>query len=241
MSNQITDAERERYERAVQGLDLAIYELTWLGRFWGEHGALALERARYHYLHLLDRRADALSTISSTYYAAAGSLRASAHNRWFFLKLISLAQAKYFFEQSFYFTQTLIHDYGYDQLSTNQLDVIAHVLARKKRREQARVCINIVLARPDASPNNKALMYRLSADIAISRGEYGQAEQDIVRALELRSTLGAATVTRVLRTQAIFEETRGNHANAETIRREIHQISLVHALPGQDQKAQADL
>lgn len=241
MRNPITDAERKRCERAVQGLDQAIYELTWLGEFGGEHGVLALERARSHYLYFLDRRADALSASSSTYYAAAGSVHASARNHWFPFRLIVLAGAKYLFERSFAYTRALIRDYGYDQLSTNKLDVIAHVLARKGRYEQALTCMNMVLARADASPNNKALMYRLAADIATSRGEYGQAERDVARALELRPTLGAATVVRVLRTQAALEEARGNHANAETIKREIRQISQTHALPGQDKKSQAGL
>ncbi|MBI3442641.1 MAG: hypothetical protein HY007_02655 [Candidatus Sungbacteria bacterium] len=241
MSEQIAAAERERYERAVQGLDQAIYELTWLGQLWGPRGVLALERTRRHYLLLLGRHADALSTTSSTFFAAGGDAHARARNYGFPLKIILLPVAKYFFERSFLLTKKLIRDYGYDQLSTNKVDFIAHGLTRKKYYEQATACMNIVLARPDATPNNKALMYRLAADIEISRGEYRLAERDVARALELRSSLGPETIIRILRTQALLEKARGNPANAERIQREIRQISREQALPGQDKKSQAGL
>lgn len=151
--------KQSRYQEIVEGLSRAIYQLTWLGHFWGWRGAIILDEIRSWYIaHKLDDdKIKTLSQRSSTYYAAAGNAKARA-SRTFIAKPFWLIVGAFCFFRALRLSNRFEKEQGLHNLTANELDVRQSILRKAGRRRDALERIEMTLARNDISIKTRVFL-----------------------------------------------------------------------------------
>lgn len=230
----------ESHEQSDQRLAELVCTKTLASEFYGFSGALLLDEIRSYHLRRLGRRTEALSTRSSTYYAAARDASAQAANTRLPKKLFRLALGLLCKIRSERLADKLVTEGGgFELLPPNQADVYVHTILARKRYEEAVRLAGILLNRADASPDNKALMKRIQAEVLIIRGRYRDAEQLLDSALQSDTVLPPLTILRLLRTKGVLYDQRRNTQVADSFFERARAIALQHNFSGQLEKIKA--
>ena len=191
--------------RQAQSLGQRIHDLTWRGKFWGRDGAIALDKARAGFLKAIGDEVQALSALSSTYYAAAGNAfthigfsPADWNPDWLIAGLWCLMRALWFSER-------LIRRVGMHGMSADQLDIRATILRKVRRRREALRCINEALGRPRVSAEARALLEVGRGEILSHFKRLPEAVQAYRQALELIPEIRVQSQVRVLKSLGLHE------------------------------------
>lgn len=228
------------YKEAIEGLNKAIYHLTWLGRFWGPEGVIALDEIRAHYLKEIGEKRKAFANLQSTYYAAAGNAYAQATKRRFFKKLTWLIRASQYVLNAEIMSDNVVRiSGGIEYMTPEELDIRSHILRKGKKRREALQCIEQGLSRQNVSSNSKALLLMGKAEIFAHQGNFGAADAAYAEALSLKEYIPPSTYVRILKsiagvmTNKTIEERKKLLQNAKLIAKEVglrDQVEKIEAI-----------
>lgn len=197
------EASSVNYREAIDGLSKAIYHLTWLGRFWGPEGVIALDEIRANYLKEIGEKRKAFANLQSTYYAAAMNAEAQAMGNRFFKKLTWLVRASQYILNAEIMSDNVVRiSGGIEYMTPEELDVRSHILREVKKYREASQCIEQGLSRKDVSSNSKALLLMGKAEIFAHQGNFEAAHAVYAGTLSLREYIPPSTYVRILKSAA---------------------------------------
>lgn len=163
---------------AEKQLSRVVYELTWAGCFWGLKGAINYARQRAEYLTQLGEKVAALSSLSSTYYAAAGHAEAQAglslwlRPFWLFRDWYSSSRAERLSDRLFVIVGRDIR-----AMNPDELNIRASILHRAGRYHEALVCLEAALGRQGKlKADTRALLEVKMAEVLDRLGQGSKAE-----------------------------------------------------------------
>lgn len=227
-------------EQMITRLNELVSDRTLRSKFYGINGALFLDEVRAYYFRKLGRRAESFSTRTSTYYAATSNMSARVKNSPLLLKPLWLLIGYTCLRRFIGIADALVREAGgFELLPANQADVYVHTVLAQKKYDDALRLAELLINRPDASENNKALMKRIQAQVLIIRGYYRDAEQVLDSASQFDDVLPPLTIVRLLRTKGVLYDQRGNRQMADSFFERARAIALQHNFSGQLKKIKA--
>lgn len=218
------------YKNVIDGLHAAIYNLTWLGKFWGWTGVIALHEIRHR--HFQD-----FSALSSTYYAASGNAKARAKNNPLWIIIAAVC-----FWRALRLSDRFAKMVTLKNMTVGQLDVRSHILRKAGRHEEALKCVDEALFREDIERHSKALLLIGAAESLEVTGKKDEAHKMYTKALFMsqRDDMPVDTTIRVLRSVAKFERRQyrniAEYKGDEKLFRRAYELALENNLNDQRDK-----
>lgn len=193
-------------------LALEIYDKSWVGDYWGANGALNKGVEFYRMLIGEKQKRDALSSLSSTYFSAAGNASANFYQARFYAKPIWVLRATVCFLQASRLSDKLEKFIGITRINPEELSVrIAILLAssRYKRYRRAKECTETAFSQKIIKGDTKALVLSYFLNSRFTPKNESIRHCGELRAILLRS-LRSTTRVRVLRELGLFQKRRGD-------------------------------
>lgn len=234
---------QERYQELVDALGQTIYHESWLGRYWGRAGAIALAKARCFYLivELGKTERNVLSGLSSTYYSAAGNAWARAKEAkksgslmfllWAWRAWRCLRRAVSLADR---LKRSVVK---LSELGGDELDVLCSVYRKCRRWEEALACATVGLQR-SPSVDSQCLLNLGVAECQEKLGREEAATHAYIQVYELEDQVSSGAKVRLLRALAGRWDRMGYNDRATRARGEARAIAISDGLD--DQLAKLD-
>lgn len=198
----------------INELDKRISELTCKGLFWGENGAIAMEKERLKLNKAFGQSpVELLSATSSTYYAASGNAASRARNSSLFLKIFWYFRAWKCLRRAEILSDKFAKLRLIEDMSLGELDVRACILNKAGRSNEALVYLNYgIMKIPTGQLGTKhdlCLFLIHETEIITGMRKYdkeNKAEKNYQQAMKLSEdeTVPALTKVRVMKSYGKF-------------------------------------
>lgn len=191
-----------------------VYDLTWQGKLWGRGGAIAWSRKRYWHFRNLGKRAEAASSLSSTYYTAAGNAFALAKQLPMVRRTIWLLRGVWYLFWALAHSNEVERILGVKNMTHGQLDIRASILAKCRKYARAQRYLQAALRRQDITDDSRALVLVKLGEVYQALGRPYPAEESYSQAAKMEG-LKATTKVRVLKSLGQYYRRVGGKGRAQ--------------------------
>lgn len=197
----------EEWDRDV--LSRQIHDKTWAGEYWGAGGVIVLTEDRFRKslhdsLGEPEKEAAAYSSISSTYYSAAGNAYARFQRASLWTKPLWAIRAVRYLRKALEASDKVQALLGLLGMTPDQLDIRSTILRSVGRWDEALRCLEEALARPNLRPESRVLLLMGKAECLDREKKHPEAEDILHEASEI------CLAVRV-QTQVRFHKAFGEH------------------------------
>jgi len=196
----------ENYKRT---LSLEIYDKSWAGDFWGVNGALTKAKELYWMIAGKGKKRDALSSLSSTYFSAAGNAKAIFFKARFYAKPLWVFRVVWCLFQANRLSDKLKRVAGIEKMKISELDVRIAIMLAVFRMKSARKCLDEFISREEKPSDTIALIISHFLNHRFVSKEFANKSMGDLRSL-LLEPLRSTTRVRVLREMGLYQKRRGD-------------------------------
>lgn len=230
-------------DNPIESLNSRLYRLTWAGDYWGKDSAIWLAKRLFREREKRGERMQALMSLSSTYYSAAGNAAAHACIRhgsifpnpamlmWAIRAFLCLKKAERLSDR-------VQRELGIVGMNHDELGVRSAILCKAGRHREALLCTEQAMMRTGLSPDDQVLLAMGLGEIKSAVGESKDAQYAYSRAAELIPNTKPTTAVRFLKSFAEFLNSQGG-GGASNMLEEALEIARANHLDDQVLKIQS--